>query len=113
MSTLRWEAATTIGRLREAGGLMACEIDRFKIALYEVGAAVYATADLCTHGGARLSQGYLEEFVIECPLHQGRFDIRTGAVTAPPCKRPVRVFPVRIEGQEVLVGIPATIGEIG
>jgi naphthalene 1,2-dioxygenase system ferredoxin subunit len=106
MSNLRWEPAATVASLRATGGIMGCEIDRFKIALYMVGAEIYATADMCTHGGARLSQGFLEDHFIECPFHQGRFDIRTGAVAAPPCKRPVKVFPVRIENHAILVGIP-------
>src|ERR1700676_2919158 len=108
MSELRWEAATTVQGLREAGGITGCEIDRFKLALYAVGTEFYATSDLCTHGGARLSQGFLQEYLMECPLHQGRFDIRTGAVVHPPCKRPVRTFPVRVENETILVGIPAS-----
>ncbi len=113
MSELRWSAAVSVQSLRTGGGVMACEIDRLKLALYAVGLEVYATADLCTHGGARLSQGYLQEYIIECPLHQGRFDIRTGAVVDPPCKRPVRIFPVRIENQTILVGIPAAAPATG
>lgn len=109
MSDLRWEPATTIGGLRDAGGVIGCAIDRFKIAIYAVGTELYATADLCTHGGARLSEGYLEDYSIECPLHQGRFDIRTGAAVSPPCKRPVRTFPVRIENETILVGVPAIL----
>jgi naphthalene 1,2-dioxygenase system ferredoxin subunit len=105
MSTT-WAVATTVARLNEADGIMACQVGRFKVALYSVATEIFATADLCTHGGASLSQGYLESFEIECPLHQGRFDIRTGAVVAPPCKRPVRIFPVRVEDGAILIGIP-------
>lgn len=71
------------------------------IALFSVEGAVYATDNLCTHGHARLCEGYLEGHDIECPFHQGRFDIRTGAVTAPPCTEPVRSWPVKVEGGRV------------
>jgi len=54
------------------------EVGGRELALYAVGAAVYATDSLCTHGLARLCDGFLEGHEIECPLHQGRFDVRTG-----------------------------------
>lgn len=47
-------------------------------AIYKVDGAIYVTDNLCTHGNARLCDGFLEGHEIECPLHQGRFDIRTG-----------------------------------
>jgi naphthalene 1,2-dioxygenase system ferredoxin subunit len=100
-----WQVAGSVAALHDAGGMMACSIGRFRIALYAAGQEVYATADVCTHGGAALSQGFLEGYIIECPLHQGRFDIRTGAAVHPPCKRAVRVFPVRLQGDAILVDI--------
>ena len=48
------------------------------IALYSVEGEIYATDNICTHGHARLCDGFLEGHEIECPLHQGRFDVRTG-----------------------------------
>jgi nitrite reductase/ring-hydroxylating ferredoxin subunit len=104
MSELRWERIASVVELTAAGGLMSAAFDRFRLALYLVDTTVYATADSCTHGGARLSEGYLQGHFIECPLHQGLFDIRTGEVAGPPCKRPVRVFPVRTQGDEIIVG---------
>lgn len=58
----------------------------------------YVSDDLCTHGCARLSEGWIvDEYQIECPLHGGCFDIRDGSVTVPPAEEPVRVYPVSIE----------------
>ena len=71
------------------------------IALYLQDGTVYATDNLCTHGHARLCEGFLEGHEIECPFHQGRFDIRTGAATAAPCTEPVRSWPVKVEGGRV------------
>jgi len=71
------------------------------IALYTVGAAVYATDNICTHGHARLCDGFLEGHEIECPLHQGRFDVRTGQAMCAPVTEAIRSYPVRIEGGRV------------
>ena len=71
------------------------------IALYLQEGQVFATDNLCTHGRARLCDGFLEGFEIECPFHQGRFDIRTGKATAAPCTEPVRSWPVKVEGGRV------------
>ena len=50
------------------------------IALYTVGEEVFATDNICTHGHARLCDGFLEGHEIECPLHQGKFDVRTAVL---------------------------------
>ena len=71
------------------------------IALYTVGEAVYATDNICTHGHARLCDGFLEGHEIECPLHQGRFDVRTGQAMCAPVTEAIRSYPVRIEGGRV------------
>lgn len=57
---------------------------------------VYAVDDTCTHQDASLADGWLEGCEVECPLHASRFDLRTGAVDAPPAKRPVRTHEVSI-----------------
>ena len=75
------------------------------IALYTVGDAVYATDNLCTHGNARLCDGFLEGHEIECPLHQGRFDVRNGQPTCAPVTAALRSHPVKIEGGRVFVRI--------
>nr|ART36133.1 B174 [uncultured bacterium] len=85
--------------------VMGVEAMGIPVALYSVDGEVFATADMCSHGKARLSDGYLDELEIECPLHQGTFDIRTGAPVKAPCVVPVQSFPARIENSEVLVFI--------
>jgi naphthalene 1,2-dioxygenase system ferredoxin subunit len=74
-----------------------------EIAIYTVGAEVYATDNVCTHGNARLCDGFLEGHEIECPLHQGRFDVRTGQPTCEPVTAPLKSFPVKVEGGRVYV----------
>jgi naphthalene 1,2-dioxygenase system ferredoxin subunit len=80
-------------------------VDGREIALYEVEGEVFATDNLCTHGAARLSDGFLEGREIECPFHQGRFDVCTGKAMCAPLTQDLRVYPVRIENNRVLVNI--------
>jgi naphthalene 1,2-dioxygenase system ferredoxin subunit len=75
------------------------------IAVYTVGDEVYATDNLCTHGNARLCDGFLEGHEIECPLHQGKFDVRDGRPTCSPVTEALRSYPVKIEGGRVFLQI--------
>jgi naphthalene 1,2-dioxygenase system ferredoxin subunit len=75
------------------------------LALYTVGDEVFATDNLCTHGHARLCDGFLEGHEIECPLHQGKFDVRTGAPTCAPATDAIRSYPVKIEGGRVWLAL--------
>jgi 3-phenylpropionate/trans-cinnamate dioxygenase ferredoxin subunit len=63
----------------------------------------YAIADVCTHDGGALDQGFLEEYEVECPRHGARFDIRTGKVLALPAVVPIASYDVKVEGDEVFV----------
>ncbi|MCH1866053.1 bifunctional 3-phenylpropionate/cinnamic acid dioxygenase ferredoxin subunit [Nocardioides sp. CFH 31398] len=61
---------------------------------------VYVVDDTCTHQDASLADGYLEGCWVECPLHESRFDLRTGAVDQPPAKKPVRTHAAKVvDGQ--------------
>ena len=73
------------------------------IAIYTVGDDVYATDNICTHGHARLCDGFLEGHEIECPLHQGKFDVRNGQPTCDPVTEALRSYPVKIEGGRVFL----------
>jgi naphthalene 1,2-dioxygenase system ferredoxin subunit len=75
------------------------------IALYQIDGEVYATDNICTHGNARLCDGFLEGHEIECPLHQGKFDIRTGKALCAPLIDDIKTYPVRIEGNRVFVAL--------
>ncbi|MFS0758480.1 non-heme iron oxygenase ferredoxin subunit [Noviherbaspirillum sp. 1P10PC] len=75
------------------------------IALYSVEGQVYASDNICTHGHARLCDGFLDGFEIECPLHQGTFDIRNGRAMCAPVTEDIKVYPVKIEGGRVFVDL--------
>jgi naphthalene 1,2-dioxygenase system ferredoxin subunit len=71
------------------------------IGIYTMGDAVFATDNLCTHGNARLCDGFLDGDVIECPLHQGRFNVRDGRPLCDPVTIPLRTYLVKLEGRRV------------
>ena len=78
-----------------------------EVALYGVGGDVFATDNICTHGQARLCEGFLEGHEIECPLHQGKFDVRNGTPLCEPVTEPIRSYPVKRDGQRVFLLIDA------
>ena len=63
----------------------------------------FAVDDTCTHQDASLADGWLEGCEVECPLHASKFDLRTGAVDAPPAKRPIRTHAVTLDEETVYV----------
>ena len=73
------------------------------IALYEVEGQVFATDNICTHGHARMSDGFLEGHEIECPLHQGKFDVCSGKALCAPLTEDIKTYVVRIENRRVML----------
>lgn len=85
------------------GEVIAVDLGERELALYRIGTEVYATDNLCTHGAARLSDGFLDGCWIECPLHQGVFDVRSGVATRAPAEEPIATYAVEIENGEIYV----------
>ena len=81
-----------------------------EVALYGVDGEVYATDNICTHGHARLCDGFLEGTEIECPLHQGKFDVRSGKAMCAPLTEDLRTYPVKIENGRVFVDMGVDLG---
>lgn len=102
---MSWYRAGSVAALETAEGVLGARAGGRAIALFMVAGRVYATDDLCTHGHARLSEGYLEGALIECPLHQGMFDVRDGRAAGAPCSLPLRTYPVRCDDDDILVEI--------
>ena len=89
------------GDLFEGAAIAVTPIDD-EIAIYKTEAGeVFATDNICSHGHARLCDGFLEGHEIECPFHQGRFDIRNGEATLAPCEDAIRSYPVKVEDGKV------------
>ena len=99
-----WIEACPTGDL-PADDVVGVEVNGRVLAFYTVGGDVFATDNICTHGHARLCDGFLDGHEIECPLHQGKFDVRNGQPTCEPATDPLRSYPVKIEGNRVFVQI--------
>ncbi|WP_343590548.1 non-heme iron oxygenase ferredoxin subunit [Paracidovorax wautersii] len=95
-----WTEAAALGDLPE-DDVIGVTVAGRDVALYTVEGEVFATDNLCTHGNARLCDGFLEGHEIECPLHQGRFDVRDGRALCAPLTEALRSYPVRIEQGKV------------
>src|SRR5579885_1901136 len=75
------------------------------LAVFNVGGEFYVTDDLRTHATGSLSEGYIEDDVVECNFHNGQFNIRTGEVVAPPCMVPVKTYPVMVIDGKVTIEV--------
>ncbi|CAH2786211.1 MAG: hypothetical protein CPDRYMAC_2601 [uncultured Paraburkholderia sp.] len=87
------------------GTVKACRVENIPLALYNLDGEFLATHDICTHAHACLSDGYLEDGKIECPLHHRLFDVRTGKAESGRVDEDLRTFAVCVEGDEVLVDV--------
>ena len=91
------------------GQAVRVEVDGLDVAIVRNGDDVYAIEDECSHAQVALSEGEVEGCEIECWMHGSRFDLRTGKPTGPPATEPVPIFPVRIDGADVLVDIDSPL----
>ena len=82
------------------------EIDGRAIAVFNIAGAYYAIADVCSHDDGPVAEGDLHDYEIECPRHGAHFDVRTGRVLSFPAIVDIPAYPVKVEGEEILVGLP-------
>ena len=81
-------------------------VGQLAVAVYKANGQFYATQDVCTHEHAYLSDGVVVDCIVECPFHQGRFDVRTGAATAAPAEVALATWPARLVDGRVELLIP-------
>jgi nitrite reductase/ring-hydroxylating ferredoxin subunit len=85
------------------GNALKVEAGDLILAVFNVEGEFYVTDDTCTHGPGSLSEGYIEDEVVECNFHNGQFNIKTGEVVAPPCMIPVKTYRTVVEDGRVLI----------
>ena len=110
MNAPGWFDAAAFDELWDGAGI-GVVVDGREAAIFRLGDEVFATDAFCSHGHARVCEGFVEGHEIECPLHQGRFDLRSGAATCAPATVAIRTYPLRIDGGRVWLRIddlPAT-----
>ena len=100
-----WVRVAALADLAE-GAAFATKLGHRPIALYRLDGQIHALDDVCTHALALLSQGFIADGAVECPLHGARFDIATGRCLAPPASVDLRTHAVKVEGDEVYVRAP-------
>lgn len=86
-------------------GVVGVEVEDTPVALVRTGGEIHALHDVCSHAEVRLSEGDVYDHTLECWLHGSCFDVRTGKPTGPPATRPVPVYQVRIDGDDVYVSL--------
>ena len=89
-----------------AGEATAVELMGLNLAVYNVEGDFFCTDNICSHAYALLSAGWLEGHLIECPLHNGQFDVRTGEGQGAPITENIRAYPVKIENEDILIRLP-------
>ncbi len=84
------------------------DLDGHRLCVVHLDDDWYAIGDRCSHADWSLSEGdlWIEEREIECPKHGSTFDLRTGEPQALPATKPVPVYEVRVDGDDVLVTLP-------
>ena len=99
-----WVKAANGNDLAE-GDILGVIVAGKEVALYNIDGTLYATEDICTHAYAKLSDGWLDNGEIECPLHAGRFDVCTGKALCPPVTDDIKTYPIRVVGDEIQVKV--------
>ena len=105
---MSFERACSLDEFRE-GEAVGATIGDQDIAVARDGEEFFAVEDICSHAAVALSEGEVEGCTVECWLHGSRFDLRTGQALGLPATEPVPVYPVRIEGDDVLVDVSAAL----
>ncbi len=101
---MNWSDASSVQDVAD-GKCLGVRVHGTPIVLVREGDKIHALHDLCTHGAARLSDGFVENGCIECPLHQGLFDLATGAPRSAPITEAVKTYPVRIVAGRIEIAL--------
>jgi nitrite reductase/ring-hydroxylating ferredoxin subunit len=88
-----------------AGQAAAFDVEGNRIAVFNVNGTYYAIDDTCPHAGGPLSEGEVADGKVTCPWHEADFDLKTGAVLAPPAFEGVKSYRVVVEGNDVKVEV--------
>jgi 3-phenylpropionate/trans-cinnamate dioxygenase ferredoxin subunit len=102
---LEYVAVASVDEIQD-GERLIVDIGYETVALFKVVGKYYAIADVCSHDDGPVAEGEVEGEEIECPRHGAHFDLRTGKALSLPAVADIPAYPVRIEGDEILVGLP-------
>ena len=99
---MAWQRIASLSEIA-VDAVLGVDVEGSPVALYRLANEVFATAGICTHAMALLSDGFVEDGKIECPLHQGQFDIRSGKALCAPATEDLRTYAVKLDGDDILI----------
>ncbi len=101
-----WTDVAAEAELFEGAGIAVTPLDQ-DIAIFKMEDGVFAINNVCSHGNAKLCDGFVDGHHVECPFHQALFDVRDGSVGCGPATEPAKSWPVKIENGRVLLDLAA------
>lgn len=111
MSEVTWLKVCDVSAVRNQEGFCVRVGDE-DVALFNLNGEYFAVADHCPHGNASLSEGWVENGEVECPLHQARFDIASGRVLCAPARDNLKTFKVKLENEAIFVSLYEALEKI-
>jgi 3-phenylpropionate/trans-cinnamate dioxygenase ferredoxin subunit len=102
---LEFIAVATVEEVEE-GGRLTFDVDGSSIALFNIAGSYFAIADECSHDDYPMAEGKIEGHQIECPRHGAHFDLNSGKALTLPAVADIAAYPVRVDGDQILVGLP-------
>src|SRR5215475_11927428 len=111
--TMAWQRVASFSEIG-VDGVLGVGVNGSPVALYRLSNEVFATSGICTHALALLSEGFVEDGRIECPLHQGQFNVRSGKALCAPVTEDLRTYAVKLEGDDVFIDMerPAASAQV-
>jgi 3-phenylpropionate/trans-cinnamate dioxygenase ferredoxin subunit len=102
---LEYISVATVDEIGD-GERLIVEFDVARITVFNIAGKFFAIEDVCSHDDSPLGEGEVNGTQIECPRHGAHFDLETGQALTLPAVVDIPAYPVRVEGNEVLIGLP-------
>lgn len=107
-TTITWHPVCSVGEIGEEDVVQFEHGDKI-YAVYHTASGFYATDGLCTHEDEFLAGGLVMGEIIECPRHQGQFEIPTGEAQGAPVCVNLQTYPTKVEASKLYIGIPDSV----
>jgi nitrite reductase/ring-hydroxylating ferredoxin subunit len=101
----KWVKAAAQGEFEDSDRKMVDLGGNLQIGLFKVDGAFHAISAWCSHQRATMIHGSLDGYELTCPFHGARFDVRNGRALSLPAVRPVKSYPVKVEGEDILLKV--------
>jgi naphthalene 1,2-dioxygenase ferredoxin component len=99
-----WTDVASEAELFEGAGI-AVTTQGLDIAIFRLEDGLFAVDNICTHGNAKLCEGFVDGHTVECPFHQAIFNLHDGSVACGPATEALRTWPIKIENNRVYLNL--------